>query len=360
MKKLIFALFIVAALVVVAMPAAAQGPNPYVPLWYDRTPEMGRVKAWMDAGGDPPGGYPRLSVAVKYDVNAAGTAVVPTNLAAAWPYAGIVAKFGLTPYSALLPGGIPSNASGDGSTWNKAIYIGGAWADNSVNPRTRHLWDPNTMVDPHIQGRYSNENPYEIPGCATFKVPAGQNIAVKFDTWSKDSQGNRIQTQVWLDDELDGAKKFSGSATFGAANKWFLGTSNYGDGWSVNYTTPRGNQQDANKIQGYVMKIAPSALEPNMAYPPPNALALIGECTSAVYAGQSCVQAPSGGPSNPAGASSSYWGYQALANFNPNQPSHLLWAEGNWDGWVYLQIRNQMIWDGTVTVCSFRDNGTSP
>jgi hypothetical protein len=359
MKKLIFALFIVAALVVVAMPAAAQGPNPYVPLWYDRTPEMGKAKAWLDAGGDPPGGYPLLEGPVRYEADATGK-VVPVGLQAAWPYAGIVAKFGLTPYSNILPGGIPSNASGDGSSPNKAIYIGGAWADNSVNPRTRFLWDPNTMVDPHIQGRYSNENPYEIPACATFKVAAGTNMIVKLDTWSKDSQGNRIQTKVWLDDELDGAKKFSGSAVFGAANKWFIGTSNYGDGWSVNYTTPRGNQQDANKVQGYVMKIIPSGLEPNMAYPPPNAEILTGGCTSAVYAGQSCVQAPSGGPSNPAGASSDYWGYQALANFNPNQPSHLLWADGNWDGWVYAQIWNQMIWDGMVTVCSFRDNGTSP
>jgi hypothetical protein len=42
------------------------------------------------------------------------------------------------------------------------------------------------------------------------------------------------------------------------------------------------------------------------------------------------------------------------AQYNPFQPSHLLWWEGHLDGWVHARVFNQMVWEGVVSVCSYR------
>jgi hypothetical protein len=370
MKKLIFALIVVAALVVVAMPVAAQGPNPYLPVttWFNRTAQMDAKWA-----GDPFGGNPKLIWDVKYEPDGKGGVKMTGNGATggpgpAWPYTGVVAKFGLEPYGhdQILPGGIPSSMSGDGSTPRKAIYIGGAWADASLNPVGNFCWDTNAgNLNPIFQCRRPNETPYELPACATVKVSAGGSKWFKLDTWWKDSSGRKLATQIWLDDELDGATQPSGSAVFGAANKYFWGTAP-ADGWSQNIYWGA-NAMDPNEINGYFMIVYdPDALQPNFAYPAPNAalLTLGGTggtsrtCTSAVYAGQPCVKAASGGPSVNTGVSlGGLLGVQTKiqgATFNRNQPSHLLWTEGGYDGWVYVRVYNQMIWDGTVSVCSYR------
>jgi hypothetical protein len=126
---------------------------------------------------------------------------------------------------------------------------------------------------------------------------------------------------------------------------------------------------DPNEINGYFMLIYdPDALQPNYAFAPPNAAILTlnvsgagslrRSCTAASYAGQPCVPASSGGPSTERGVSlTGMLGDQAKirgATFNPNQPSHLLWSEGTYDGWVYVRVWNQMLWDGWVSVCSYR------
>jgi len=365
MKKLIFALIVVAALLVVAMPVAAQGPDPYGRVWFDRTPQI--TPAWA---GDPFGGNPKLMWDVKYVPDGKGGVMMQGNGAggapgAAWPYTGIVAKFGPYPPGSFLPGGIPSSMSGDGSTPRKAIYIGGAWADASVNPVGNYCWEQNTNVPPVFQCRESNQTPYEIPACATVKVAAGGSKWFKLDTWKKDNSGRALATQIWLDDELDGATKWSGSAVFGAANKYFWGTAPF-DGWSANVFWGA-NAMNPNEINGYFMIVYdPEALAPNYVYAPPNAAILTGggssgtsgTCDAAAYAGLPCIKASSGGPATDGSRSiNSMVGPERKiigATHNNSQPSHLLWTEGGYDGWVYVRVANQMIWDGTVTVCSYR------
>jgi hypothetical protein len=127
----------------------------------------------------------------------------------------------------------------------------------------------------------------------------------------------------------------------------------------------------------------PDVLQPNYAFPAPNAWiftldvsgagSLRRSCTAAAYAGQPCVPASKGGPSSNAGVSIGVTGYynflpdgtwvgsgvKGYGVFNKFQPSHLLWYEGSWDGWVFLRVGNQMLWDGTATVCSYRQGGNT-
>jgi len=428
MKKLIFALIVVAALLVVAMPVAAQGPNPYgVPYlpnpylnlqnpapWYNRTGEMNAQWA-----GDPFGGNPRLGVEVTYVPDGKG-GVVQKIANAAWPYTGIVAKFGATPWIQYdaLPGGIPSSMSGDGSAPRKAIYIGGAWADQAVDPAAK-FGSFNGPVQ--LPQRGANENPFELPACATVKIPAAGSKWFKLDTWKNEARGsdvNKIATQIWLDDELDGATKPSGSAVFGAANKYMYGTAP-NDYWSKGaffYSSQQSGLSDykaadgtpllggpiggpgkgylhGQGLEGFVMVVyGPDVLQPNYAFAAPNAwlysLGVSGSggvqrsCTAAAFAGQACVTAPSGGNSLPGGNSLSQThlsfstevkrmceankgnvcdnplgngGVSTYGEYNINQPSHLLFSEGTYDGWVHVRVVNQMIWDGTATVCSYRN-----
>jgi hypothetical protein len=399
MKKLIFALIVIAALLVVAMPVAAQGPyptgnpfNPYIPssVWYNRTSQM--TAAWA---GDPFGGNPRLAIEVKYEPDGKG-GVAAKMANASFPYTGIVAKFGPTPwtFNDILPGGMPSSMSGDGSAPRKAIYIGGAWADKSVNPAA----GPGGayMGATNLQTRAADENPFELPACATVKIPAGNSKWFKFDTWKNEPSGQalgagtdntyaKVNTQIWVDDELDGATAPSGSAVFGAANKYNWGTAD-DDAWTTNFSGVK-QPQTRESVNGFFMAVyGPDVLAPNYAFAAPNAWlftlnvgatgGLSRTCTAAAFAGQPCVTAASGGNSAPAGVSASNphtnissEGYvlgspvagtaanavSVYGTFNPSQPSHLLWVEGTWDGWMFARVINQMIWDGTVTVCSYRN-----
>ena len=185
-------------------------------------------------------------------------------------------------------GGPPSKTSGNGSTTWGAIYIG----DN---------------------------------GCWTGKLAAGSAMWFKADSWA----GKKFQ--VWLDEELAGATKPSGSSVWGAANAYFWGTVP-GDQWQPNSIA--NNPMDANMLEGYALKLYdPDNLQPNFYWPTPNMGLLTTKSGS--------------GP----GFSASHTSW---ANFNPDQPSHLLWNENKWVGWVYMKVYNQMIWDGTFSICTYR------
>jgi len=48
------------------------------------------------------------------------------------------------------------------------------------------------------------------------------------------------------------------------------------------------------------------------------------------------------------------WLAQGWGQFNANQPSHLLFWEGRMEGWGFVALKNQMIWDNTASICSYR------
>ena len=153
---------------------------------------------------------------------------------------GIVAKFGLSPFGYAWPGGVPSNKSGDGTTPRRAINIGGIWG-----------------------GR--GDIPLELSNCATLKIPAGAGRWFKLDTWSD------RRVRIWLDDELDGATKPSGSSVWGAADQYMLGTAP-DSAWQKNALS---GSQSANFLEGFVMAIYdPDNLKPMWFFSPPNAAIL--------------------------------------------------------------------------------------
>lgn len=244
------------------------------------------------------------------------------------------------------PGGIPSNKSGDGTSPRKAIYIGGIWQDVGFGGK-----DP----------RHSKPN--ELANCSTVKIPAGTSRWFKADSWVFGPDGNKYSNQFWVDDELDGATKPSGSAVFGAASNYTLGLNNNSPFIGNNFfgDDSNNNPQVPNGMQGFVGVVYdPTALNPNWAVKPPNAYILtlsvsgsngvrswwpgVGGGVSLAGAGANAAQAPGG---------SSAEGYMS---FNKNQPNHLLWYEANFGrpGWSFIRVYNQMIWDGTVTVCNTR------
>lgn len=293
MKKLIFALLIVAALLVVVMPAAAQGPAPVMIQTRDRGPKpIYVVKAGTNE--DPFGGLP-----------------IQTSSGL-----GAASIFGTGgPGVFLIPGGVPSNKSGDGTTPRKSIYIGGAW----------------------------DKDGGELPTCATVKIPAGSSRWFKMDTW-KD-----FQLQVWVDDELNDATTPSGSAVFGAGDYYMLGLAP-GSAWAVNAASSKGAIPEDGWVgpytEGFVMAILdPDNMRPNYAFPPPNAT---------LYTTNGDRDKNNLSTADILGSQSIH-GY---GQYNWAQPSHLLWYDGNnWAGWVHAKVTNQMIWDGTVSVCSYRAKG---
>jgi len=225
---------------------------------------------------------------------------------------GIVAKFGLSPFGYAWPGGVPSNKSGDGTTPRRAINIGGIWG-----------------------GR--GDIPLELSNCATLKIPAGAGRWFKLDTWSD------RRVRIWLDDELDGATKPSGSSVWSAADQYMLGTAP-DSAWQKNALS---GSQSANFLEGFVMAIYdPDNLKPMWFFSPPNAAILSVNTDSAGLL--------LSGPDNISVKDATGAGVHGYGNHNPNQPSHLLWYEGRFDGWVYVLVYNQMIWDGTASVCSQR------
>ena len=218
----------------------------------------------------------------------------------------------------IMQGGVPSKKSGDGTTPRRAIYIGGIWGGPSMDPA-------------------SGENPPELPNCATVKIPEGSARWFKLDTW-----GDR-RVRIWLDDELDRTTKPSGSAVFGSAKAYMLGAAP----GSERQRNAIDWGEGPNFLEGFVMEIfGPDNLKPNYAFNPPNATILTLDTNSygILKDGANDLSL-----ADIAGAGSSGYG-----SYNPNIPNHLLWYEGRFDGWVYVFVYNQMIWDGFASVCSQR------
>lgn len=336
--KVIVPLLVVVALLVMALPAGAQGPRPV----FVRT---------AGTNEDPFGGFP-----------------IGTNVTQQADRTGVTALFGLAPWATVIPGGVPSDKSGDGTSARKAIYIGGAWANGAFtaygqgNPSGGGGgWSPFT--------RAANENPMEIPSCATIKIPAGTSRWFKTDSWVRAQGGQNLKLQVWLDDELNTATAPSGSATWGAADNYMWGANNESpwvqNGWDI-YPWAQGYASGNPIVEGFVFAIYdPDNMKPNYAFTPPNATLYTLAYSAAGSPRRSCqgsvgcdngrgisgtgVVYASGQP----GAFSNIHGY---GEFNPNVPNHLLWWEGVMDGWVHVRVYNQMIWDGVATVCSYRAN----
>ncbi len=226
---------------------------------------------------------------------------------------GIVAKFGLSPWGTPLPGGVPSRNSGDGTSPRKAIYIGGIW------------------------GESAGENPTELANCATLKIAPSNYRWFKLDTWSD------RRVRIWLDDELEGATQATGSSVFGAANQYMLGTAP-GDGWQKNAID---RTQAENFLNGFVLAVYdPDNLKPMWAFDAPNAAILSVNTDSS---GELLR-----GPDNVSVKDATGAGIDGYASYNPGEPRHLLWYEGRFDGWVFVSVYNQMIWEGTTSVCSQR------
>jgi hypothetical protein len=288
--KVIIPLLVLATLFVVVAPVAADPPG---------------------SNEDPFGGYPI-------------TGTIPGG-------EGIVAKFGLEPWGSALPGGIPSFKSGDGTTPRRAINISGLWG--SLYPQS---------MGPIL----ASESPdsftvttVELPNCATVKIPAGKA------RWFKLEAYRDRRTQIWLDDEPSSATRASGSAVFGAADQYMLGTAP-GDGWQMNAL--RGFAPQApNFLEGFVLAVYdPDNLKPMWAFQPPNAAIL------SVNTDARGLLVP--GPDNISVSDATGAGIHGYANYNPNVPNHLLWYEGRFRGWVFVMVYNQMVWDNTASVCSQR------
>jgi len=327
MKKLVFALIVVAALLVVAMPVAAQGPKP----WFVRA---------VGTNEDPFGGLPLYGSEKPWNMNSIIQLGVGGDVA--------------------MPGGLPSDKSGDGTSPRKAIYIGGAWANQQPAKGF---------------GIGAGEHPTEIASCVTVKIPAGASRWFKMDTWkwapiAGSAQGYPIELQVWLDDELDGATKPSGSSVWGAADDYMVGTQAW-DGWQKNADSNYGvtayKSTGGPHVEGYVMQMyPPEMLMPNFAFKAPNAWLFTVNAGSTGSISRSGPYPPEGGVSNsincqqnvnsavPGVLMNKCVGNVGFGSFNMSQPSHLLWYATRSEGWWFARVINQMIWDGTSSVCSYR------
>ena len=281
LRTLIPLLFLI-GLIVVALPVSADAPG---------------------SNEDPLGGLP-ISTAVPGDSS-------------------FIGRFGYSPEGPWLlvpPGGIPSFKSGDGTTPRRAINISGLWSGESPDP-------------------LAGAPPRELPNCATLKIPAGKARWFKLESY-----GDR-RTQIWLDDELDGAKTATGSSTFGAADQYMLGTTS-GGGWQVNSLNNSAPQTD-NFLEGFVMAVYdPDNLKPMWAFQAPNAaiLSVNTDERGLLLSGPDKISI-----TDATGA-----GIHGYGSYNPNVTGHLLWYEGRFKGWVFVMVYNQMIWDGTASVCSQR------
>jgi len=343
--KIVVPLLAVLALLVIAMPAAAQGPvcpALYSNVWFVpagcdpiRVTMSGTAKLpapWVVKPGtnmDPFGGLPVW--------NGYGPINGFRN------EGGIEGKFGLTPESYKFgaptqDGGVPSQLSGDGTSPRAAINIEGAWS-TTASVRTD-----------------LGETPMEIPTCATVKIPAGSSRWFKMNV-----DGKSQKLQFWVDDELDTATTPSGSAVFGAASAYMWGV-NGASPWAAKaFDTVNTSPSIAYGpgfiigpvLEGYVaVMYGRESLMPNYEFKAPNAsiFTLNWSATSGSL---------SRGPQSPSGQSLA--GIEAhpvaqigYAQFNPAQLNHLLWYESGGDGWYFARVYNQMIWDGVASVCSYR------
>lgn len=356
--KVVVPLLVVLALLVIAMPAAAQGPTCpalYSNVWFvpaGCTP----LRVTMSGQAKLPAPY-----VVKSGTNEDPFGGLPIwNGYGPLGNVGIESKFGLTPNSykfgaPTADGGVPSQLSGDGTSPRKAINIEGAWS-TSQSVRTD-----------------LGETPMEIPTCATIKIPAGSSRWFKFNV-----DGKSQKVQFWVDDELDNATTPSGSAVFGAADAYMYGV-NGASGWAansfdtVNTQTNYGPIASGPVLEGFVGVIyGREALQPNYEFNAPNAaiLTLNSSATSgSLSRGPGETQASKDLPqinrsqrvdlSSASGLSlAGILGHPvsnlAYASYNFNQPNHLLWYESGGDGWYFARVYNQMLWDGVASVCSYR------
>jgi hypothetical protein len=225
---------------------------------------------------------------------------------------GIVAKFGLSPSGGPLPGGIPSRTSGDGTSPRRAINITGIWGATG---------DP----------------PPELVNCATLNIPAGNYRWFKLETYAD------RRVHIWVDDEIAGATNASGESARGATEQYMLGTAP-GDAWQ---SKALDDSQTENYLYGFVMAVyGPDNLNPMWAFSPPNAALLSVNVDSK---GELL-----NGPYNVSVKDATGAGIQGYGSNNWAEPKHLLWYEGHFGGWVFVSVYNQMIWDGTASVCSQR------
>jgi hypothetical protein len=186
-------------------------------------------------------------------------------------------------------GGPPSKTSGNGSNTWEAMYVG----DN---------------------------------GCYTGNLAAGSSVWFKADAWSNKHE------QIWLDDELPGAKAPSGSAVFTVA-KYMQGKAPGDPKWVNAVNDPMGMAF----INGFAFSVYDHTnLVPNYKYPGPNNMWFL-------------TAADGGSPNGKSGVHG--WGV-----YNKFMPQHLLWYEGNFNGFIYIRVFNQMLVDGTFTLCTYRDN----
>lgn len=237
-----------------------------------------------------------LIILIALAANVASAATVGTNED---PFGGLPIRD--TEFGALMPGGVPSALSGDGSTPRRAIYI----ADD----------------------------------CATLRFQAGKTRWFKLDAWGDKQQ------QIWLDDELASATAPSGSAVWGAALDYMLGTAP-GDAWRAN-AYPSVDAANANLRHGYVMAVYdPESVRPLNVFSPPNAAILSVNTDARGFLRY--------GPDNISIADAAGARIHGYANHNRAQPSHLLWYEARFSGWVFVLVYNQMIWDDTASVCAAR------
>lgn len=299
--KLIVPLAVVLALLIIALPASAQGPVFIKTTDGPATPKPMFVRT-AGTNVDPFGGLPLIT---------------SSGL-------GSASKFGVGGQGVFLtPGGKPSTLSGDGTSPRKSIYVGGAWSESGS----------------------------ELPTCVTLKIPAGLSRWFKMDTWKNK------KLQVWLDDELDAATSPSGAAVFGAADSYMWGQTP-GGWWVQNSVSDQWGVVSQGLsgpfMEGFAMAIMdPNNMRPNYAYEPPNAALYTCSRGDGSYArcGQGIVPPGAGvGVSGIIGEGMIH----SWAQYNPFQPSHLLWWEGHLDGWVHARVFNQMVWEGVVSVCSYR------
>ncbi len=307
--KWLVPLAVVVLVLMIALPASAQGPYTAGPNVHVRTYNGPLYVVNPGTNEDPFGGFP-----------IPGSGGQPGAL-------GAPGNFGRYPWNSALPGGVPSNKSGDGSSPRKAINVGGPWSAVYT----------------------SGEQPWELPGCVTVKIPAATSKWVKAETWKN------VQLIYWVDDELNDATKASGNAVFGAANAYMYGTAP-GDAWSVNEisSSDTPNSQTSYGVitgpflEGFAMLVyAPTALTPNYNFDPPN-----GAILTLNTSGSGSLRRSKGNVSLSAIVGHSV--PDGLGIFNIGEPNHLLWFDGKYDGWTFARVYNQMIWDATASICSYR------
>lgn len=334
MKKLIYALLVVAALFLVVMPAAAQGPSA----------NAGKVAALQAACKSSTGAATQKasdSAVSAYDwasfvcpntvCGAGGCAYTAVQGQAGTQFAGRTVTFpvagdskprpaavldstifsastwsdpfggypilgpqnglytpgtaytfmgpqwlwGPTPSTGIANGGVPSRNTGNGMAPRQSIMLGGVWRGDA-NGNT-YITDAGTP------------NPQELPTCATVTVPPGQSRWFKMDSWKNSPDGQyAMKLQIWVDEEANGATVPSGSSIWGAANGYMVGTTqpNLNAGgdqilgpemdWQYYIFSDPGFTDPLHMAgpytEGFVLAVYdPDAMKPNYVFPAPNA-----------------------------------------------------------------------------------------